>query len=79
LLERAISLIKDLRQQAGISPSGSPLDCVMDLSSMCRAIEIGQSTYSQEQLSLLEAAGMIRDLRVVLDTDTLIRLSGQQA
>ncbi|KQW62681.1 MULTISPECIES: hypothetical protein [unclassified Ensifer] len=68
LLERAVVTIRDMREQAGIPSSNTEADAVIDLQSTAAAID--KRTDEQIQAALLDAADMIRTLRILLDTGT---------
>ena len=68
LLERAVSTIRDMREQAGIPSSNTEADAVIDLQTTAAAID--NRTDTQIQAALLDAADMIRTLRILLDTET---------
>lgn len=72
LLSRAVVMINELRQQVGIVPI-KERDALIYL----RTVLAGADRVPREEWhhSLLHAAEMIRDLRIVLDTDTHINLA----
>lgn len=74
LLERAVTTIRDMRQTIGI-PSGPGRDCVVDIHTVALSIERGWRSDDEVHSALLKAAGMIRDLHIVLDSKTEIRIA----
>ncbi|TCV46288.1 hypothetical protein EDB97_1164 [Agrobacterium tumefaciens] len=74
LLERAVTIIRDMRQTIGI-PSGPGRDCVVDIHTVALSIERGWRSDDDVRSALLQAAGMIRDLHIVLDSKTGIRIA----
>lgn len=66
LLQRAIVTIRDMRHAIGIPPSRTAADALIDISTVAAAVERRPNQEVQE--ALLEAAGMIRDLRIVIDS-----------
>jgi hypothetical protein len=74
LLERAVTTIRDLRETVGIPQSETGGDVVIDLQTTAWAIEKGTRTDEDVKRALLDAAGMIRDLHIVLDTGTEIQI-----
>lgn len=74
LLERAVTTICDMRQTIGI-PSGPGRDCVVDIHTVALSIERGWRSDDDVRSALLQAAGMIRDLHIVLGSKTGIRIA----
>lgn len=74
LLERAVTIIRDMRQTIGI-PSGPGRDYVVDIHTVALSIERGWRSDDDVRSALLQAAGMIRDLHIVLDSKTGIRIA----
>jgi hypothetical protein len=70
LLERSVTIIRDMREAVGIRRSGTARDAVIDIQTTQVLLIQGQATDEQVKASLLAAAGMIRDLHIVLDTGT---------
>ncbi len=68
LLERAVATIRDMRDQVGIPESTTEADPVIDLQTTAAAIE--RRTHDQVMAALLDAADMIRTLRILLDGKT---------
>ncbi|OOO17788.1 hypothetical protein BS627_19845 [Agrobacterium salinitolerans] len=73
MLERAVARIRDTRETIGI-PSGSSRDSLIDLHTIALSIESGWRSDEEVRNALLRAAGMIRDLHIVLDSKTEISL-----
>lgn len=65
LLERAVVTIREMRDQVGIQQSRTEVDPVIDLQTMAAGIE--QRSGEQVKAALLDAADMIRILRIILD------------
>jgi len=63
-----------MREQAGIPGSHTSGDSVIMLQATAVALGLGQRTPTQIAAALLEAAGMIRDLHIVLDSGTEIEI-----
>ncbi len=66
LLQRAIFTIRDMRDAIGIPPSTTAADTLIDISTVAAAVDRRPNQEVRE--ALLEAAGMIRDLRIVIDS-----------
>ncbi|WP_029620588.1 hypothetical protein [Pseudorhizobium marinum] len=69
LLDRAITTIRDMREQVGIPPSGTATDAVVGLQTTRVAFARGKRTGDHVKAALLDAADMIRTLHIVLDTE----------
>lgn len=67
LLERAVVTIRDMREQVGIEPSKSKADAVIDLQTVAGSIPLGKASSEEVKTALLDAAEMIRTLKIVLD------------
>lgn len=65
LLERAVVTIREMREQVGIPESKTKADAVIDLQTTAAGIE--RRTEEQVKAALLDAADMIRILRIILD------------
>jgi len=74
MLERAVTTIRDMRETIGI-PSGPGRDSVVDIHTVALSIEHGWRSDDDVRKALLQAAGMIRDLHIVLDSKTGISFS----
>jgi len=64
LLERAVVTIREMREQVGIPESKTEPDQVIDLQTTAAGIE--SRTGDQVREALLDAANMIRTLRIIL-------------
>ncbi|MGV2068918.1 hypothetical protein [Agrobacterium sp. 22-226-1] len=73
MLERAVTTIRDMRETIGI-PSGPGRDCLLDIHTVALSIERGWRSDEEVRNALLQAAAMIRDLHIVLDSKTEISL-----
>ncbi|MFB4373513.1 hypothetical protein RAC92_08025 [Agrobacterium sp. CR_3] len=73
MLERAVTTIRDMRETIGI-PSGPGRDCLLDIHTIALSIERGWRSDEEVRNALLQAAAMIRDLHIVLDSKTEISL-----
>ncbi len=65
LLERAVVTIREMREQVGIPASKTEPDPVIDLQTTAAGIE--RLTGDDVRAALLDAANMIRTLRIILD------------
>ncbi|MCF6370704.1 hypothetical protein [Rhizobium halophilum] len=74
LLERAGVTIRDMREAAGIPSSRTAADAVVDLQAVQGRLFRGVATRDQAKVALLDAAAMIRDLHIMLDSGTEIDL-----
>lgn len=73
ILFRAIVAIRDLRVAAGIPGTGTSQDAIIRLADVAANPE--QFDTRQKQDALLEAADMIRTLRIVADSGISLRLT----
>ncbi len=73
MLERAVTTIRDMRETIGI-PSGPGRDSLLDIHTVALSIERGWRSDEEIRNALLQAAAMIRDLHIVLDSKTEISL-----
>lgn len=76
LLARSVTAIRDMREEIGIPPSKTTADAVIDLQATEFRIMRGTASAEEVRTALLDAAGMIRDLHIVLDTGTEIQIEG---
>lgn len=67
LLERAVTTIRDMRDEVGILQSRTAADAVIDLQTTAAAIYHGKHSSGEVKAALLHAAEMIRALKIVLD------------
>lgn len=72
LLDRAITAIRDMREQVGVQSSGTAADAVVELQTTRVAMARGKQTSDHVKAALLDAADMIRTLHIVLETETQI-------
>jgi hypothetical protein len=66
LLDRAVSTIREGRDEVGIPPSNAALDAVIDLQTMAASID--RRSDDDVRAALLDAADMIRDLKILKDS-----------
>ncbi|WP_269832518.1 hypothetical protein [Agrobacterium leguminum] len=69
----AFSVIRDMRETIGI-PSGPGRDSLLDIHTVALSVERGWRSDVEIRNALLQAAAMIRDLYIVLDSKTEISL-----
>ncbi|MCF1467513.1 hypothetical protein FS764_11390 [Agrobacterium vitis] len=77
LIDRAVVTIRDMRQTIGIEGQRVAKDSLIGLQIVSAAVSAGQAPDDKVKAALLEAAGMIRDLHIVLDTGTRIEFIDQ--
>ncbi|WP_245517740.1 MULTISPECIES: hypothetical protein [Rhizobium] len=72
LLVRAMTTVRDLREQAGIPGSGTEHDAIVRLDIAAK----GVVTFSQTNISasLREAADLVRTLWIIVDSGTVVTL-----
>jgi hypothetical protein len=75
LVEKAILAIQRLRERAGVTAKLSASDPAFELQFISAAITIGWATDSRVKMALLAAAGAIRELSVVLDSESEVEAS----
>jgi hypothetical protein len=63
-----------MREIIGIPVSSTSGDGVTSLRAASDAVTMGYASDGQVKAALLEAASMIRDLHIVLDTNTEVRI-----
>jgi len=78
LLHRAVQTIRDMRDEIGIRSSRTAADAVIDLQTTAVALGSGKRSDAQVREALLQAAGMVRDLHIILDTKTEISVTGRR-
>jgi hypothetical protein len=76
LLDNAILIIIDMREIIGIPVSRTTRDALTSLRAASDAVTLGYASDGQVKAALLDAASMIRDLHIVLDTETEIQIEG---
>ncbi|WCK03716.1 hypothetical protein [Agrobacterium tumefaciens] len=74
MLELAVTTIRDMRETIGI-PSGPGRDSLIDIHTVALSIERGWRSDDEVRNALLQAAAMIRDLHIVLDSKTEINFA----
>lgn len=74
LLDRAVTTIRDMRESVGIPESYNNADALAEVQTTAMLAILGKARPPRVKLALLDAARMIRDLRIVLDTGTLIHV-----
>lgn len=78
LLERSVTAIRDMREEIGIPPTKTIGDAVIDLQATEFRIMRGTASAEEVRAALLDAAGMIRDLHIIMDTNLDIVLNGSE-
>jgi hypothetical protein len=73
LIFRAIATVRELREEVGIPGSGTPEDAVVGLHAI--AVDAERRTPREWARALLEAADMVRTLRIVVDSGVEIALT----
>jgi hypothetical protein len=66
LLQRAIVTIRDMRDVVGIPTRGTEADALIEIAAVAASIDLRPN--QEARVALLDAAGMIRDLRIVMDS-----------
>ncbi|MCF1448549.1 hypothetical protein FS815_17155 [Agrobacterium vitis] len=74
LLERAVITIREISEAIGMT-SGPGRDVALDIHTTALSIEKGWRTDDQVRDALLTAAAMIRDLHIIFDSKTSIRIA----
>lgn len=77
LFERAVTTIKDMRETISIPSAQDDADRMVGLQVLVAARGIQAKEPSEVRDALLTAAGMIRDLYIVLDTGTEVPAEGR--
>lgn len=67
MLERAVTVIREMREQTGIRGSSNNADMVIDLQTTAAAVTLGKRSNQQVSDAMLDAAEAIRILKIVLD------------
>lgn len=73
LIFRAIATVRELREDVGIPGSGTREDAVVSLHAI--AVDADRRTPREWATALLEAADMVRTLRIVVDSGVEITLT----
>lgn len=71
MLERAVATVRDLRETIGM-PVGPGRDRLLDIHTIALSVERGWQSDNDVRDAFLQAAGMIRDLHIVLASKTEI-------
>ncbi len=71
MLERAVATIRDMRETIGM-PGGPGRDVALDIHTTAMAIERGWRNDDEIREAFLMAAGMIRDLHIVIESGTKV-------
>jgi hypothetical protein len=74
LLERSVTIIRDMRETIGFPAAQADADRIYNIQNQVAAMGIGSSSPAEVRDCLLLSATMIRDLHIVLDTDTEIAI-----
>jgi hypothetical protein len=74
LLERSVTIIRDMRETIGFPAAQADADRIYEIQNQVAAMGIGSSSPDEVCDCLLLSAAMIRDLHIVLDTNTEIVL-----
>lgn len=72
LFERAVATIKDMRETIGIPSAQADADKIVELQLVVAIRGVRARDANEVREALLTAAGMIRDLHIILDTGTEI-------
>ena len=75
LLDRAVTTIRDMRESVGIPEADADADALAEVQTTAMLAILGKARPPRIKQALLDAAGMIRDLRIVLDTGTVIKVA----
>ncbi|MBD9388470.1 hypothetical protein IB237_14900 [Agrobacterium sp. AGB01] len=69
MLERAVTTIKDMREQLGLLPGSTLRDPVIDLQIAAELIPLGHTDDGKVKRAMLEAAEILRTLKIVRDAN----------
>lgn len=69
MLERAVTTIMDMRETVGLRPSSTIRDPVIDMQITAELISRGHADDGTVKRAMLEAAEMLRTLKIVLAGD----------
>lgn len=75
LLKRSEVTMRDMREGITLPAGQAPADKIIELFYMVREFGIHAETTEEVREVLLTAAGMIRDLHIVLDTGTAMNIA----
>lgn len=71
MLERAVATVRDLRETIGM-PAGPGRDRLLDIHTIALSVERRWESDKDVREAFLQAAGMIRDLHIILASKTEI-------
>lgn len=74
LIDRAVLAIRDMREAIGLNGPRATKDSLIGLQIVSAAISADQASDEKVRAAFLEAAGMMRDLHIVIDTGTKIEI-----
>ena len=75
MLERAVATVRDLRETIGM-PVGPGRDRLLDIHTIALSVERGWQSDDDVREAFLQAAGMIRDLHIIIASETEISFVG---
>lgn len=67
MLERAVTIIREMREQTGIRGGDTNSDMVIDLQTTAAALTLGKRSNQQVSEAMLDAAEAIRVLKILFD------------
>lgn len=67
MLERAVAIIREMREQAGTRGGSNKADMMIDLRTTTAALTLGKRSDQEVSEAMLDAAEAIRILKIVLD------------
>lgn len=68
MLERAVTIIREMRETIAIAPSPTERDVMIDLQTAAALVERKKISDDRVKAAMLEAATVLRTLKIVLDT-----------
>lgn len=74
MLERAVATIKDMREEIGLQPSSTLRDPLIDLQITAELIPRGHADDGKVKRAMLEAADILRTLKIVIAKDEVTGL-----
>jgi hypothetical protein len=74
LLERSVTIIREMRESIGFPAAQADADRIYDIQKEVSAMGMGSSSPDELRNCLLLSATMVRDLHIVLNTGTEINL-----
>lgn len=69
MLERSVTTIRDMREEIGVPPSRTVRDAVIDIQTTAALIERGHVSNDHVKATMLDAAEMLRTLKIVLEAN----------